>query len=254
MRTITIENGREAGVHTTPMKRKTLHMVYLVDASGSMNLTDNTGKSKYQVAFEGINSEISEQRSVEDNVDVLMSIYEFDSNKSYMERITEHCLGKNVKELESNVRGRGASGNTPLYQSIAYVIEVFLRKASNNDQVVIKVFTDGAHNCYWGKYGNEKVCRSLIQDVQNNRNFTITFVGTTEDTESAIRTLGIYANNTATYDGTAKGLGETFSLSNKKSLKFRSSYSTSVGQLNNTDFFDSGTKAKEVSPGSTTSN
>jgi hypothetical protein len=239
MNTFTVKDGVEQ--NSTKTEKRTMHNVILLDASGSMAsrgyglpfyTTNSTTfsyprsrpQSKYEAAIQGINQEIQTLRNNKD-ANVLVSVYEFDSVKPNTERITEHCFCTPVDEVEDTIKGRGPTGNTPLYQSLAYVIEKFLRSASNEDQVVISIFTDGAHNCPWGKYGSEAECKKLIKDVERNRNFTITFVGTQEDAEFVTANLGINLSNTMSYDGTADGLN--------KALKSRGasllSYTKSVG-------------------------
>lgn len=199
MVTVTVKDGQEIEVKS---EKKTLHNVFILDASGSMNQRDfGNGLSKYDAGLKGINDEIDELRNNTD-VNIKISVYEFDSASHGTERITEHCFQRDATKGGS-IKGRGASGNTPLYQTIAYVIDKFLKNASNDEQVLIKIFTDGAHNCNWGKYGDVAEAKKLIKNVEDNRNFTFTFIGTQQDTTQVINNLGIYASNTLSYDGTA---------------------------------------------------
>jgi hypothetical protein len=239
MNTIILQNGKE--VEIASKTKKTVHNVFLIDASGSMNsygynsnvIAGDRPQSKYSAAFQGVNEELQELKSFED-VEVKMSVYEFDSNKEDTERITEHCFATPIADVKT-ITGRGASGNTPLYQSIAYVIEKFLRKAADGDRVVIKIFTDGAHNCNWGKYGTEKACRELITDAEKNRGFVITFVGTEQDTRYVVSNLNINASNTSSYDGTSKGLQEALTRSRGSTRTYLSR--VSKGTDTTADFF-----------------
>lgn len=208
MTTITLKDGVEIEKN---VKKKVLHNIILLDASGSMAHRGGlrTGPSKYEAAIDAINLEIQELKKSND-ADIRFTVYEFDSQKAGTERITEHCFATPIAKL-GKIVGRGPGMNTPLYQSIAYVIEKFLRTAGNDEQVLIKIFTDAAHNCTWGKYGTEKACRDLIKDVEEKRNFTTTFVGTERDTQFMVDNLGIDASNTLSYDGTADGLYESMS-------------------------------------------
>jgi hypothetical protein len=266
MKTITVKDGVEVVQPIVETKRIVLHNIILLDASGSMgyrpyissitSVGTSRGflstESKYEAAMRGINAEIAELRNNKD-ADIRLSVYEFDSAEQNSERITEHCFAEPISKVK-DIKGRGPSGNTPLYQSIGYVIEKFLRTAGNDEQVVLKIFTDGAHNCRWGKYGTPEVCKQLIADVEKNRNFTVTFVGTEEDTRSAIRDLGIDFSNTLTYDGSAQGINTSFMASTnaiKSKIEKLNSGDFSTRSFYNDNTTNDATKSQEVSTGST---
>lgn len=207
------------GVAIKENTKSVLHNVFIIDASGSMHTTsmvDGVRRSKYDVAADGINSEINELKKT-DQGDVNISVFEFDSTEHGSERITEHYFNTPLKDV-SEIKFRGASGNTPLYQTIGYVIEKMLRTASNKDTVLIKIFTDGAHNCFWGKY-TEQECKSLIKDVETNREFIVTFVGKQEDVNHAVAHLGMSVGNTMVYDGSSRGMDMAFMASTASTNK-----------------------------------
>lgn len=186
------------------MSKKTIHNVHVLDASGSM-----VG-AKYNNALEGINAEM-EQMKDNKEVQYTQTVYEFDSVKHGEERITEHYFMEPIQSCKA-VKGVGASGNTPLYQTVGYVLEKLVRKVRNGDAVVVTIFTDGAHNCNWGKYAQEKTLNELINDLQESHNFTITFMGTKEDTKEVIKKLGLFESNTLVHDNTAKGISHAYMM------------------------------------------
>lgn len=203
MKTKIIENGKE--VVAKPIKKTgVLHNIFIMDASGSMNqasYVDGVRISKYDVAMKGINDEINALKK-KDEGDVNISVFEFDSMKHGQERITEHYFNTKLAKVD-DIKFKGAEGNTPLYQTIAYVINKMLVTATNDDTVLIKIFTDGAHNCSWGI--TEAECRDLIKSVEDKREFVITFIGTQQDTRHMINNLGLNTGNTISYDGTSMG-------------------------------------------------
>jgi hypothetical protein len=236
MKQLTIQDGKATPVSDRP----TIHTINLIDASGSMNSADRLGgQTRYQAAILGINQEIKELKT-DTTAQYLMSIYEFDSVEIGKERVTEHCFETDVQKVEP-INGRGASGNTPLYQTLGYVIETFLRKASRKDRVLIKVFTDGFHNCMWGKYGNRQTCKELIHDAEKNAGFVITFVGTQEDVEKAVD-LGINLSNTMVYDGTATDLTRAMHTSTTSTMMYAAN--VSAGTDTTADFFSNTTVSK----------
>jgi len=222
MVTITIKNGGELQRKTE--KRGTIHNVFILDRSGSMALSGSTvrgGVSRYNAAITGINSELTVLRASE--YDNKVSLFEFDSVKDGEERIVEHYFATDASKT-TEFTGAGPSGNTPLYQTIDYVINLMLRKVSNDDTVLMSIYTDGQHNGHWGKHANGDACKALIADMEKNRNFVFTFVGTERDTALAIRDLGISRGNTIAYNGTSEGFSKGIMQLQSAKEKYRGSY------------------------------
>lgn len=164
-----IKQGKEIIVKKVIKRKKKgiLHNVFIIDASQSMNfssIVDGVRLSRYTIANQGINDEIAKLKK-DDKGDVNVSVFEFSNIRIGMETITEHCFNTKLKDV-GEISFRGANGNTPLYQTIEYVINKFLRFASKEDTVLIKIFTDGQHNCRWGI--TPKECKSFIKDAEDN--------------------------------------------------------------------------------------
>lgn len=247
MNEITIKDGKVVA-RREKNENGVLHNIFIIDASGSMNQRSNVdGRlvSKYDTALAGVNAEIATLKK-DDQGDVRLTVIEFDSADRNTERITEHYVGTPLKDV-GTVNFRGASGNTPLYQTIGYVIEKFLRIASNKDTVLIKIFTDGAHNCYWGKY-DERECKALIKDAKENRDFIISFIGTEFDTETVIQSLGVERGSTFTYDGTAKGMGETMFMVSSATVDTLSDRRSGKDLKSKVSYFNNTSGTTQVDP------
>ena len=197
-------------------EKAVIHNVHLLDASGSM------AGAKYANAIEGINTELASLKK-NDEVIYTQTIVEFDSMEQNSERITEHYFMEPIENCKA-FKGRGAEGNTPLYQAAGYLIEKLLRKVRHGERVILTIFTDGYHNCNWGKYGHKGALNELIADAQENHNFTITFMGTKEDTQKVVQDLGISWSNTMSHTNTPDSISKAYK-SRGMSL---TSYSSSV--------------------------
>lgn len=233
MKQFTVKDGKATpNGGERPSKRPTIHTVTIIDASGSMNDRDHDGyQTKYQAAIDGVNQELKELRK-DKKTNYLVSIYEFDSLEVGKERITQHCLETPLKSVET-ITGRGASGNTPLYQTVGFVIEHFLRKSKKDEKVLLKIFTDGFHNCMWGKYGSAVACKELIQDAEKNAGFVITFVGTENDVRRAVTDMGIYASNAMAYDGSARDLKAKMSVSTMSTMNYATNVARGTATTDN---------------------
>lgn len=219
-------------------KKPTLQNVNLLDRSGSMDegKYQNTG-SKYDNAVNGINEEQNMLKE-DKTANYLQTIIEFDSLGNFrygkdakdIARYNEALITQPI-ETCGIFKGKGADGGTPLYDAIGYTIRKLLILKKPEDRVLLKIFTDGGENSSTGEFnphtGGAKKLYDLIQDVQNNHKFTVTFMGTKYDTETIIKKLGIDRGNTLVHDNTAhdvkmsyaRAAGQTISFANEVATK-----------------------------------
>ena len=116
-----------------------------------------------------------------------------------------------------------SDGMTALYQAIGETLDKF----PQTDPVLVKIFTDGEENQSRGKYNNASSVKTLIDSLEQ-KDFTITFVGTASDVESIKRNLSIAAGNTLVHDNTE----ESVKMSFRKSMDATVSYSANVAKGN----------------------
>lgn len=202
---------------------KIIHNVHILDRSGSM------AGSKYNAATQGIKTELKELKE-QKVVKYTHSIFEFSSSSYGKVDLTQHCFLESKPKFEF----KGASGNTPLYQAVGAVLEKLVRKIPKNDVVLVKIFTDGYHNCNWGITKEEM--NELISDLQENHNFTITFIGMEQDVEKAREDLGIFFANTQCYDGTSEGTAVSYRSMLTNTVNFASD--VAKGKLKTKKFFE----------------
>lgn len=173
--------------------KPTIHNVFILDSSGSMK------GSKYNSATNGILMEIDElKKSTE--VNYTQTIVEFSgSNESKY-----HCWLTKITDIpKMNFQNMGDM--TALYKTVIETIEKLVKEVKKNDKVLLKIFTDGQDNCSGWLWSKERL-KELINKVEKNNGFTVTFEGTEIDTASVIRDLGISASNTHVHDNTAAGI------------------------------------------------
>lgn len=194
-------------------EKKTIHIVHILDRSGSM---DGYGSSsKIKSALQGINTEVTELQK-DANVNYLFSLVDFGDNtinKTYWQRPVSEVGHINIR----------ANGGTPLYQAIGETLEGF----PQTHPVLVKVFTDGGENASRGKYNTAFAVKTLLASLKD-KDFTVTFVGTESDVATIQRALDIAEGNTLVHDNTAEGVTRSFN----KSMGATMTYASNVAQGN----------------------
>lgn len=184
----------------------TIHDVHVLDSSGSMD------GGKYTSALEGINADIQASKEIAKSTKGLtstMTIIEFDS------RSKTHHFMQSINDV-GKFSSRNMGGMTALYDTIGEAIERLLSKKKPQDKVLMKIFTDGGENDSKGKYapdrqgGPSPKLAELMSRVQKDNNFTITFVGTQNDTTKMVSLLNIDASNTLVHNNTPQSVKMSF--------------------------------------------
>lgn len=214
-------------MHAAHIGAVTIHNVHILDSSGSMSGV------KYNNAIKGINADIAQSKSVATTTLGLtstMTIVEFSNHNSarfepFMKPIA----------LTKNLTLRNMGGKTALYETIGLTIEKLLQNKQKEDKVLLKIFTDGEENNSLGKYaspdkgwGRNKtspILSALIKKVQDEDNFTVTFVGTVHDTQTMIKNLNVDESNTLVHDNTAQGVKKSFETSAGATMLYMASAS-----------------------------
>jgi uncharacterized protein YegL len=185
-------------------EKKTIHIVHILDRSTSM------AGSKLKAALQGINSEVEELKK-DATVNYLFSFVHFGNDivNSFWQIPIEKVVHINIS----------ANGCTALYQAIGETLEKF----PQTNPVLVKIFTDGEENQSRGKYNNAFAVKTLIDSLEQ-KDFTITFVGTKTDVEEIQRNLSIAEGNTLVHDNTAEGVTRSF----RKSMDATANYTANV--------------------------
>lgn len=185
----------------------TIHNVYILDASGSMAGT------KLNNAISGINSEIRELKKVKD-INYTQTIVSF--SYSYDIKFPYYlCLINDVNDYDDSPRG-----DTALNDSVYISLAKLLDDTNISSKVLVKVFTDGGENGS-RKYSKVDV-NKLIKKCEDTGRFTITFVGTKDDTDRAIKDYGIRISNALIHDNTSVGVANAFTMSTRSTVSYSS--------------------------------
>lgn len=204
--------------------KPTIHLVDLLDSSGSMN------GGKYDNATRGITEGLQEFRK-ETQVNYTYSLVEFVQTG----KIIEHQY---VGSLNLNPSFYGAVGsNTPLYSTLFTTLVKLQGIVPQGEKVLVKVYTDGGNNTAY-EYTNQ--ARNLINQLKDN--YTITLVGPANEVKQAIRELGLDESNTLAVENNARGFETAFKMSRGATMAYTASvvkgedvsvgfYSKKVGKL-----------------------
>lgn len=203
--------SKKSGKGSDVSSKKTIHHVYIVDRSGSMDYP----RGKMQAAILGVNTDINNLKANTDT-NHIVTLIDFDD---YVTVYHEAEDINNVKEFYTSARSR-----TALYQTVGQAIEKALLVAGVNNTLV-KIFTDGGENASRGKYQRAEVLYSLIEKVQNENNFTVTFIGTEDDTRNVVNRIGIDVTNTITHQNTVETVTATFDAMNVSTQTYSASVS-----------------------------
>lgn len=183
-----------------------VHNVTILDGSGSM-----TG-AKYTNACKGIQLDFE---TCKNEGFKSFTFVEFNNARS----ITTHCF---MSDFDVKLRFNGPNGGTPLYQTIGQTLERLLQEVPKGDKVLVKIFTDGEHNEYYGKYASVEELKPLITTCES-QGYTITFIGTASDTNKIVRNLGLDSSNTLVHDNTGEGVKMSFYAQASATVQYRKS-------------------------------
>lgn len=222
------DNKPTVGNPTPGVAGGVIHIVHILDASTSM------GGGKYTNALAGVNEDIEIQaKAPNDGVTVTISVVEFSSD-TRTGNTTRHYIMTPVAAA-TRIAGRGAHGNTPLFQTVGETIEELVKLKQPADKVLLKIFTDGEENSSTGLYKADNVpagqwtryskprseaLTKLIKQVEDHHNFTVTFMGTKEEL-ATMETMGFMPDNMMAHMNTAESIGSTYTSSNISTVKYR---------------------------------
>lgn len=211
-----------------PKTGTVVHNVHILDASGSM------AGDKYVNALAGINKELNALKAESHGNVITNTVVEFSG--------PEYTFGKEAGTIKehhfmvpaancSMVAGKGASGGTPLYQAVGETIEKLVSRTNAGEKVILTIFTDGDENTSQGIYKNPETLKKLIKQVEDNHNFTVTFMGTEGDVFKVVKNLGVHASNTLAHLNTADSIGATYSARGASVMNYSKNVASGVSQV-----------------------
>lgn len=186
--------GEEEIATKTTTEKPTIHVVDILDCSGSMS------GSKIKNAVDGINNGIDALKE-EKEVNYLYGICTFSEPRLYT--FNRPAPVNNQKHFNRPLPSE-LGGRTDLYGTIEKTLRDLFLSTPKDGKVLVNIYTDGEDNCF--STSTLQVARTIKEAEE--RGFTVTFVGINSDVESIIRTLRIDRSNTLSYDGTGEGLAK----------------------------------------------
>lgn len=182
-------------------RKQVIHNVHILDGSGSMQ------GGKYNNALEGINAEQLRLQE-DDSTRYTQTVVEFSSNYNNQTVMTEHSFMRPIKTCQP-VKGKGADGGTPLYETVGVMLEKILLGMEPGDKVLVKIFTDGEENSSKGKYKDGAKLKELVAECET-KGFTVAFVGTEKDVYNVVRNVGIPMSNTYMHMNTPESISMSY--------------------------------------------
>lgn len=201
---------------TSSIEKPTIHIVHILDGSGSMGPMDMRGPSKFDSAKAGMFEEITLLKA-DSEVNYLYSIIEF----SDADTIVKVCDTTPIKDIDfSKLPFFSPRSQTALYDAVSQTLRQLLFEYKPDVKVLVKIFTDGGENgsVRFGK-GATQTCISKAK----NRGFVITFVGTNQDVEIMQKQFSLDKNDTLGYDGSSEGLKQAYNVSNIATMAYSKS-------------------------------
>lgn len=219
-------HGKQA--RTSKKAQKKIYDMIVFDYSGSMSSISRT-------TMKGINDYLTnlKETSGRTGIKTYCSMIRFDN------RIEVMFLNKDSNEIVL-LDSYPVRGTTALYDAIVEAINktelnIGIVNLLNKDyDATITIFTDGHENASISTLAKVS---GLINKVQVEYGWTIAFIGCgpLEQVRATTAAMGIFASNTASYDGTNEGMAAmASSLSVSRSAK---SLSYAAGKQSNIGFF-----------------
>ncbi len=174
-----------------------IHIVDILDKSGSMNNTDSRfSPSKITTALSAINEGIEDLRA-EKKITYTYSLCLFSTDTNI-----------NIIYNKANLSTVGpiqtmALGGTALYDAIGETINTVSKNIAPQDKVLVNIYTDGEENSS-RRYSKASI--SKLIEASKEKGFTVTFIGTEIDTKNVVKDLNIHESNTLAYNGSSAGL------------------------------------------------
>lgn len=176
-------------------KKPVILVIDVLDRSGSMGWPDRKGDKLYN-ALQGLNEGVTKLQQEESSLGV-----EYHHQFITFDSMIKIGTAKPINKVSTLTATSG--GVTALNDAIIKSVKEGVSYSKDKEcKVLINIYTDGGENASRSSAGTAK---EAVKDAES-KGIVVTFVGTVEDTNSAIRNYGIHESNTNTYDGTAEGM------------------------------------------------
>ena len=184
-------------------KSKPTDIVVILDRSGSM-------ESIAQPTVAGFNSFLNEQKKAKGVAFLTLTQFDSQYHIDYKQ--------KPIAEVEDLILGKTytTGSTTALYDAIGRTVN----EINTENDVVVVIITDGGENASIDF--NNKQINELIEDKKKS-GWTFIFLGANQDAIAVGGSLGISANNSATWNSNSKSVSSTYNTISEKLTSYRSS-------------------------------
>ena len=195
---------------------KRVFNLLVVDESGSMSIIKRN-------ALLGINetlTTIQKMQNEHKNLEQRVTLITFDSTH-------KNLLYNNVRAYQAKpltVKDYNPCGATPLYDAIGMGIAKINAQATEDDNVLVTIITDGEENC--SEEYSLKMIKNLIEKLKK-QNWTFTFIGTDNlDVETIAMDMGI--DNHLQFAEDEAGARAMFACENRARVRYNKCRSEGV--------------------------
>lgn len=207
-----------------------VHHVFILDASGSMLPLRNATISGFNEQVQNIR-QLEQQYPNQRNLVSLVffnraeDVRFFDASSSSLQEITA---------LDYN-----PNGSTNLYATIGKIVTRLkneLGDRCSTERVIITIMTDGENTDYEAPW-TQSAARELLQQVQADHRWVVTFIGANIDVEQAAADLSIPVSNSVRYAANAGNTASAFRLASQSRTAFMARLANSQGAVGATDAY-----------------
>ena len=189
-------------VEETPSKSKTVYYKFILDRSGSMASIQKPTIDSYNeqiVSLKRLQNEFPDRKYIVSLI-IFDDVIETIINDKPVNEVQP--LGYDTYVPRGATALRDAIGKT--IQETKINVGKLLTENIDENECMITVLTDGYENA--SKEFNNSSLRTLINEVNEKKNWTLMFIGATADSILAARDYGFSAGNTATGNFTSDGI------------------------------------------------
>lgn len=199
--------------------KKTSHVVFVLDDSGSMQYCRDATISGYNEYLQ-----MQKKDADETGIETFVSLYKFDGRT--VTSVFDRVEVKEVSEL--NRDSYNPQGGTNLYDAIGGVMmkindELAKSKKSDRDSIIITILTDGAENS--SRTFDSSNIKQMVEKAEA-KNWGFMFLGANIDAFAASSMLGFNTNNTMQFD--THSTSETIRSASAMTSRMKSAYASGM--------------------------
>lgn len=174
---------------------KRMHAIFIIDKSGSM-------ESTRKETINGVNEQMQELRKNADKLDTKATLVLF-SSADDIQTVFENTPIREVPDLTMDTYK--PDGMTAMLDAVALTINRAKNSIEDTDNTtyLVVIVTDGEENAskeYSSHLGGYTKVANIIKECQNNKRWTITYLGANQDLSIINQQLGINTGNIALYN------------------------------------------------------